>query len=85
MSAKERLLYAGYEGVKYLTNYSYDYALIGVTVDGRAVYNYELMVEWLMNEEDCTYNEAVEWIDVNTLKSLPYMGSDAPIIMYRID
>lgn len=85
MSAKERLLYAGYEGVKYLTNYSYDYALIGVTVDGRAVYNYELMVDWLMNEEDCTYNEAVEWIDVNTLKSLPYMGSDAPIIMYRID
>lgn len=85
MSAKERLLYAGYEGVKYLTNYSYDYALIGVTVDGRAVYDYELMVEWLMNEEDCTYNEAVEWIDVNTLKSLPYMGSDAPIIMYRID
>lgn len=85
MSAKERLLYAGYEGVKYLTNYSYDYALIGVTVDGRTVYDYELMVEWLMNEEDCTYNEAVEWIDVNTLKSLPYMGSDAPIIMHRID
>ena len=85
MSAKERLLYAGYEGVKYLTNYSYDYALIGVTVDGRAVYNYELMVEWLMNEEDCTYNEAVEWIDANTLKSLPYMGSDAPIILHLID
>lgn len=34
MNAEERLLDAGYEGVKYLTNYSYDDALIGVSEDG---------------------------------------------------
>lgn len=40
MSAEERLLENGYEGIKFLTNYSYDDALIGVTSDDRAVYDY---------------------------------------------
>jgi len=84
MNAEERLLYAGYEDVKYLVNYSYDDALIGVTEDGRAVYNYELMIEWLMNEEGWTDNEAVEWIETNTIRALPYMGNDAPIIVYPL-
>ena len=37
MTAEERLLENGYEGVKYLTDFSYDTALIGVSHDGRAV------------------------------------------------
>lgn len=84
MNAEERLLEAGYDGVKYLVNHSYDTALIGVSDDGRAVYNYELMIECLMNEEGWTDNEAVEWIDYNTIRALPYMGEDAPIIMYPL-
>ena len=84
MNAEERLLDAGYEGIKYLTNYSYDDALIGVSDDGRAIYDYEKMIEWLMNEEGWSDNEAVEWIEVNTLRALPYMGSDAPIVMYPL-
>ena len=84
MNAEERLLDAGYDGVKYLTNYSYDDALIGVSEDGRAIYNYELMIEWLMDKEGWTDNEAVEWIDYNTIRALPYMGSDAPIVMYPL-
>ena len=31
MNAEDRLIENGYDGVKYLTNYSYDDALIGVT------------------------------------------------------
>lgn len=84
MNAEERLLDAGYEGVKYLVNYSYDDALIGVTEDGRAVYDYELMIEWLMDKEGWTDNEAVEWIETNTIRALPYMGNDAPIIVYPL-
>lgn len=84
MNAEERLLDAGYEGIKYLTNYSYDDALIGVSDDGRAIYDYEKMIEWLMDEEGWSDNEAVEWIEVNTLRALPYMGSDAPIVMYPL-
>lgn len=84
MDAEEKLLEAGYEGVKFFVNYSYDDALIGVSDDGRAIYDYEKMIEWLMDEENWSDEEAVEWIEVNTLRALPYMGSDAPIIMYPI-
>lgn len=84
MTAEERLLDAGYEGIKYLTNYSYDDALIGVTEDGRAVYDFEKMVDWLVDEVGMADDEAVEWIEYNTIRALPYMGSDAPIIMYPL-
>jgi hypothetical protein len=85
MNAEERLLNAGYEDVKYLTNYSYDDALIGVTEDYRAVYDYEKMVEWLVKKEGFNVFDAVDWIDYNTLRALPYMGEGAPIIMFPLE
>lgn len=84
MTAKEKLIDAGYEDVMVLSNYSYDDALIGVTEDNRAVYDFDLMVEWLMQHEGFSYEEAVEWIEYNTLRALPYAGETAPIIMYRL-
>ena len=85
MNAEERLLDAGYEGVKYLVNYSYDDALIGVSHDGRAIYDYNLMIDWLMDEEGWSDNEAIEWIENNTVRAIPYMGEGAPIIMYGLE
>ena len=84
-SALERILDAGYEDVIYLTNYSYDDALIGITVDNRAVYDFDKMVEWLVQNEDFEPLEAIEWIEYNTIRALPYMGEGAPIIMYPIE
>ena len=83
MKAEEILLENGYEGVKYLTDFSYDTALIGVTHDDRAVYDYDLMVEWLMEDQGFTEEEAVDWIDYNTIRALPYMGADGPIVLHR--
>ena len=85
MSAEERLLDAGFEDVLYFVNYSYDDALIGVSEDGRAIYNYYKMVDWLMEEEGWSDIDAIEWIEYNTLRALPYMGDKAPIIMYPLD
>lgn len=85
MSAEEKLLNAGYDDIKYLTNFSYDDALIGVSHDDRAIYDYNLMIEWLMREENWSYDEAVDWVEYNTLRAIPYMGKGAPIIMYRLD
>lgn len=84
MNAKERLLDNGYEGIKYLTDFSYDTALIGVTNDNRAVYDFEKMVEWLMETQSWTNSEAIEWIEYNTMRALPYFGEDTPIIMYPL-
>lgn len=63
---------------------SYDNAIVGVTTDGRVVYDYDKMIEELMQDEEWSYEDAAEWIDYNTIRSLPYAGPGAPIIMYRL-
>ena len=65
-------------------NMSYDGSIVGVTTDGRVVYDYDKMVEELMSEEGWSYEESAEWIDYNTIRSIPYAGPGAPIIMYSI-
>lgn len=85
MNAEQKLLDNGYEGVKYLTDYSYDTALIGVTDDNRAVYDFDKMVDWLLEKEGFKDPvDAIEWIYYNTIRPLAYMGSDAPLIMYPL-
>ena len=83
-TAEEKIIDAGYEDVLLLSNYSYDDALIGVTEDGRAVYDYDKMVRWLVESEGFEEMDAIEWIDYNTIRALPYMGEQAPIIMYPL-
>lgn len=85
MTAREKAEYAGYEDIMLFANYSYDDAFIGASEDGRAVYDYVKMIEWLMKEEGWSEEEAVEWIDYNTIRTLPYWGDEAPVIMYPID
>lgn len=84
MDAREKLQEYGYEDVKILVNETYDDALIGVSEDNRAVYDFGLMIEWLMNKYGWTMEESVEWIEYNTIRALPYFGDDAPIIVYPL-
>ena len=84
IDAEQILLYEGYENIIYLKNYSYDDALIGVSEDGRAIYDYEKMVKWLMKTQRFSETDAIEWINYNTIRALPYMGEKAPIIMYPL-
>lgn len=88
MSAEERVLDAGFEDVLLLKDFSYDDALIGVTEDGRAVYDYEKMVEWLMEAEGWSYDDSIDWIEYNTIGALAQFwtedGYRGPIIMHRV-
>ena len=61
---------------------SFDNAIIGATTDGRAVYDYDKMVVELMNDDDISEQEAIDWIEYNTIRALPYAGEMAPIIMF---
>lgn len=63
-------------------NHSYDNSIIGVTLDGRVIYGYELMVQELMEDEGWSELDAIEWIEYNTIRSLPYAGKNAPMIVY---
>lgn len=85
MTAEEILLENGYEGIMTFAGPDYENALIVVSDDNRAIYDFDLMVESLIDHDDMTYEEAIDWIDFNTIRSLPYAGSDAPIIMYRLE
>lgn len=82
---EEKLIDEGYENVIILKNYDYEDALIGITHDNRAVYDYAKMVEWLIQKEKFTEEEAIEWIDYNTIRALPYMGPEHPIIFYPLN
>lgn len=84
MTASERLSDNGYEDVVIFSNPGYDDALIGVTEDNRAVYDFAAMVDWLIQHDGFSFDEAVEWIEYNTVRALPYAGESAPIILYRI-
>ena len=84
MTAEQKLLDNGYEGIKFLTDFSYDSALIGVTEDNRAVYDYEKMIEWLVTEQEFSEEDAAEWISYNTIRALPYFGEGAPVIMFPL-
>lgn len=84
MNAEQKLLDAGYEDVVFFTNCGYDDALIGIDTNNRLVYDYNKMVEWLVTNEDCTEEDAADWIDYNTIRALPYIDN-APIIMYPIE
>ena len=63
-------------------NHAYDNSIIGTTFDGRAIYEFNKMVQELMNDEGWTEEEAVEWIEYNTIRALPYGGEKTPMIVY---
>ena len=84
MTARDKILEMGYEDTIIFENESYDDALIGISHDGRAIYSFEKMVEWLINRDGITETEAIEWIEFNTIRAIPYAGDKAPIVMYDL-
>lgn len=84
MSEVEKLILEnGYEDAVYFDNFDYPETIVGFTDDGRVVYDYEKMVEAFVIHEKWTTEEAMEWIDYNMIRSLPYV-ENAPIIMFPI-
>lgn len=67
-------------------NPDYDSAIVGYdSVENRIVYDYEKMVDHLMDNDGMTYEEAVEFIEYNTIRAIPYAGSKGPIVYYNIE
>lgn len=74
----------GYEDSIIFENPDYDSAIVGVSDNGEVIYDFDKMVEHLMAEEDMTAEEAADFISYNSIRSLPYVGEGAPIIMYAL-
>ena len=58
---------------------------VGISYDNHVVYYYQKLVESLSKHNNWTEEEAMEWLDYNTLRALPYLGEGAPIIMYGFE
>ena len=72
----------GNENTLLFDNPDYDNAIMGVTYDGRVVYDYEEMVYCLMKDEGMSEEDAMDFISYNTIRSLPYAGEYAPVIVH---
>ena len=83
-SLKDYLCELGHEDSVVLESPDYLSAVAGVSEDGRVIYSYPRMLEHLVLNDGMTYEEAAEFIDYNTIGSLPYMGEKAPIILNEI-
>jgi len=71
-----------------------DGAIIGVAsgLGGAvAVYDYDLLVQVMAADgaddgaDEEAETNAIEWIEFNTLRALPYMGLRAPIVVYLLE
>jgi hypothetical protein len=62
-------------------NHAYDNSILGVSLDGRVIYSFERMVDELMSDEGWDELTAIEWIEYNTVRALPYFGGKSPIIV----
>ena len=73
-----------FDSVVIFSNPDYASAFMGVSEDNRAVYNFDKMVEYLVDKDGLTDIEAIEFIEYNTIRALPYFGDNAPVILYPV-
>lgn len=66
-------------------NESYDNSIIGYSTNCNIIYDYRKMIEEYMIQHNCSEEEAIEWIDYNTIRAIPYMPEPKPIVMYGIE
>lgn len=85
MDNREILVNAGYDESIVFDNPDYDSAIVGVTDEGNVVYDFNKMVDHLMEHDGMERDEAVEFIEYNTVRALPYAGEGAPIIITMLE
>lgn len=71
----------GYENAIIFENPDYDEAIIGVSHDDRVVYSFEKMIKCLVDNDKMTEEEAIDFIEYNTIRAIPYFGPTAPIVL----
>lgn len=64
---------------------AFDNSIIAITTDRRAVYDYHKMVVELMEDDGISEEEAIDWIEYNTLRAIPYAGDMAPIVVFMLE
>jgi len=80
MNVKEFLEANNFEDVMLFDNF--DKAFLGVNVaTNQAIYDYEKMIDCIIEQDNCTVEEAIEYLDYNCI----YSNSKYPQIIYKKD
>lgn len=83
---KDKLYEMGFEDSVVLESPDFITAVVGIDAGGRVVYDYDLMVDFLLKwDETMSLTDAMEYIDVNvanTLSSNYRVGE--PILVYKL-
>lgn len=60
---------------------------VGLSNDNHVIYDYNKLVESLMKHNNWSGTEAIEWLEYNTLRAIPYMKAEGkePIILINFD
>ena len=59
-------------------------ALVGITTDDRLVYSYERIVECLMETDNMSDEDAIDYVDYNVVGALNPHIEESPIIIHEI-
>lgn len=68
------------EDALFLTESMYDEAIVGVSTDGRIVYDYDKVITILMETDGMTEEDALEYADFNIVGA--YVGPLTPLFIY---
>lgn len=82
---RDLLVELGYDFVTVFENPDYDSAIIGLSHDDRVVYDYDKMVDFLVETDGMSAEEAAEFIDYNTIRAIPYIENGPIIITTKIE
>ncbi len=82
---KKYILSKDSENVVVFENPSFSDAFLGLSDDGRAVYSHSKMIAFLVKNDGISEEEAVEFIDYNTLRPLSYLPDRHPIVVMDYD
>lgn len=74
------------EEVMVFSSPDYHTAFMGIDlINNRAIYDYDKMVEYLMEKDDIDGEEAIEFIDYNTIGAINPNDPAYPIIIYSME
>ena len=59
-----------------------DDAIVGISDDGRVVYDINKMEHLIYDKDNMTFDEAVDWVDYNILSA--HLGEFTPIHTWKI-
>lgn len=86
MNKRDILCEIGLENAIVFENPEYQDAIVGYDViSERVIYDYDKMIKSLITNDNMSYEEAIEFIEYNTIRACPYMGDKAPIILQNIE